>query len=297
MPTRCPGTLGQVLTSNGPTTPATFQDPTGEGGGPHSHPISGVTGLQAALDGKAASNHNHDANYAGLSHAHIISNVTGLQSALDGKAAASHAHATSDVTGLDNALAAKAPLASPTLTGTPTAPTAAPGTNTTQVSTTAFVAAAIAAIPPSGGPQTCKKSADQTFSSATPANVTGMSFPVVSGRYYHFRFVVLFQSNTATVGIGISVTHPGATRFGATVESMIAADGAGGVLQGAVTASDDAVLGTAVAVINTDYLATVEGVFLASANGTLQLRARTETGTTPVIVRQGSVGFLTDMGN
>lgn len=38
-------------------------------------------------------------------------------------------------------LNAKAPLASPALTGTPTAPTAAPGTNTVQVATTAFVLA------------------------------------------------------------------------------------------------------------------------------------------------------------
>jgi hypothetical protein len=37
----------------------------------------------------------------------------------------------------------KAPLASPALTGTPTAPTAEPGTNNTQVATTAFVQAAI----------------------------------------------------------------------------------------------------------------------------------------------------------
>jgi hypothetical protein len=36
-------------------------------------------------------------------------------------------------------LAAKAPLASPTMTGTPTAPTAAAATNSTQVATTAFV--------------------------------------------------------------------------------------------------------------------------------------------------------------
>lgn len=49
-------------------------------------------------------------------------------------------------------LVLKAPLASPALTGTPTAPTAAPGTNTTQIATTAFsaaaIAAAIAALPP-----------------------------------------------------------------------------------------------------------------------------------------------------
>jgi len=37
----------------------------------------------------------------------------------------------------------KAPLASPTLTGTPAAPTAATATNTTQVATTAFAQAAI----------------------------------------------------------------------------------------------------------------------------------------------------------
>lgn len=39
-----------------------------------------------------------------------------------------------------------APLASPSLTGTPTAPTAAAGTNTTQIATTAFVATAISGI-------------------------------------------------------------------------------------------------------------------------------------------------------
>ena len=39
---------------------------------------------------------------------------------------------------------ADAPLASPTLTGTPAAPTAAVDTNTTQIATTAFVKAQIA---------------------------------------------------------------------------------------------------------------------------------------------------------
>ena len=37
----------------------------------------------------------------------------------------------------------KAPLASPALTGTPTAPTASSGTNTTQIATTAFVQTAV----------------------------------------------------------------------------------------------------------------------------------------------------------
>lgn len=75
-----------------------------------------------------------------------LSDQTDLQAELDGKAAAAHSHPQDDITDLVNDLAARAPLASPAMTGTPTAPTAAPGTNTTQVSTTAFVQAAVAAL-------------------------------------------------------------------------------------------------------------------------------------------------------
>ena len=60
------------------------------------------------------------------------------------------------------ALALKAPLASPALTGTPTAPTAVTTTNTTQIATTEFVQQEIAVIPP------------------TPAGVTVISTTVVS---------------------------------------------------------------------------------------------------------------------
>jgi hypothetical protein len=61
-------------------------------------------------------------------------------------AAATHSHAISDVTGLQAALDLKAPLASPALTGVPTAPTAALGTDTTQIASTAFVRAEVAAL-------------------------------------------------------------------------------------------------------------------------------------------------------
>lgn len=59
---------------------------------------------------------------------------------------AAHTHPTSEVTGLDTALAAKAPLVSPALLGTPTAPTATVGNSSTQLATTAFVAAAVEAV-------------------------------------------------------------------------------------------------------------------------------------------------------
>lgn len=62
----------------------------------HTHPISDITGLQAALDGKAS-----------VSHTHVIANVTGLQTALDGKSNVGHTHAITDITNLSTELAGK----------------------------------------------------------------------------------------------------------------------------------------------------------------------------------------------
>lgn len=56
-----------------------------------------------------------------------------------------HSHAIGDVNLLQGVLDAKAALSSPALTGVPTAPTAAAGTNTAQIATCAMVQAAIAA--------------------------------------------------------------------------------------------------------------------------------------------------------
>lgn len=127
----------------------------------HSHAISDVTGLQTALDGKAAASHDHtaaditDSTLAGralLKAADVAAQRTALglgTAALLSStafAAAAHGHAISDVSGLQTALNAKAPLASPALTGTPSAPTAAGGTNTTQLATTAFVQNEIASF-------------------------------------------------------------------------------------------------------------------------------------------------------
>ena len=79
------------------------------------------------------------------------------------------------------------------LTGTPTAPTAAPGTNTTQVSTTAFVTAAVAAVttgfapinsaPLTGVPTAPTATAGTTTTQlATTAFVTG-AISTASGNY------------------------------------------------------------------------------------------------------------------
>lgn len=147
-----------------------------------------------------------------------------------------------------------------------------------------------------GGGSVVKKTGDQTISTATPTNVTSLSFAVVAGRYYRFQFLCIVQSNTLTVGVAATVTTPAFTRFAARVKAPFAADGAGAEWQGDITASGDAVVPTAIAAINTDYILDIEGIIVPSANGTLQLQGRTETGTTNVTFRQGSMGFLWDLG-
>ena len=55
-----------------------------------------------------------------------------------------------ELTAVSNAIASKADINSPTFTGTPAAPTASAGTNTTQLATTAFIKAAIDVLLPTG---------------------------------------------------------------------------------------------------------------------------------------------------
>ena len=75
----------------------------------------------------------------------------------------------SQVTNLTTDLAAKAPLASPALTGTPTAPTATAGTNTTQIATTAFVTAATPASATTTTQGIIQLAGDLTGTATSPA--------------------------------------------------------------------------------------------------------------------------------
>lgn len=102
----------------------------------HVHSIANITGLQDALNGKAAISHSHPtsqitgldtalAGKAAVAHGHSVGDVSGLQSTLNslastdsslqtqinGKAATSHTQAISTITGLQTALNGKMPLA------------------------------------------------------------------------------------------------------------------------------------------------------------------------------------------
>ena len=113
---------------------------------------AGTTASSAAST--ALSSHN-----SATANVHGISDTTALATkTYADNAVATHEADTTNVHGIadtsllatksyvDTADALKAALASPAFTGTPTAPTAAAGTNTTQVATTAFVGTAVSAL-------------------------------------------------------------------------------------------------------------------------------------------------------
>jgi hypothetical protein len=84
---------------------------------------------------------NDKVTYAKMQNVSATSRVLGRKTAGAGDVEELTASDVDTLLGLTASLALKAPLASPALTGTPTAPTAATPTNTTQIATTAFVKA------------------------------------------------------------------------------------------------------------------------------------------------------------
>lgn len=96
-----------------------------------------LSGLVRALGGTIASAWTAGTevarNFTSFDHDRFKENIEDLAT---NKADSADVYTQSEI---DTALALKAPLASPALTGTPTAPTASSGTSTTQIATTAYV--------------------------------------------------------------------------------------------------------------------------------------------------------------
>jgi hypothetical protein len=147
---------------------------------------------------------------------------------------------------------------------------------------------------------TARVTADQTFTTATLANVTNMSFAVASGQDYYFKFIVPFTSAATTTGLGLGLTCPALTGFiAATVTIPRLVDTAGTtpasspVFVGQITSSGDSVVSDASPAITVVNVAIVEGILSnPSASGTLQLQAKTEVAASNIVLKKGAYGEI-----
>lgn len=123
--------------------------------------------------------------YAPIASPTFTGTVSGITKAMVGLANVDN---TSDAnkpvsTAQQTALDLKANLASPTLTGTPLAPTAAPGTNTTQIATTAFTIAEIGARLAAADALVYKGAIDASANPNYPAGDAGDTYRIsVAGK-------------------------------------------------------------------------------------------------------------------
>jgi hypothetical protein len=145
--------------------------------------------------------------------------------------------------------------------------------------------------------QTCRKSADQSFTTQTPANVTDMSFAVAASQDYYFKFVLGVTMGAAR-GVEVALTCPASPTFlvaKADIYGQVTTAGStDAVVGGLITASGGVVSHTPTAGATTSMVV-VEGILSNGVNaGTLQLQASQGNGATAVnvVVKKGSYGEL-----
>lgn len=288
----------------------------GGAGGPHTHEIDDVTGLQAALDGKVAEGdarlsdaraptaHAHDwdaitdkpATFDPSSHAHATSEVTGLDAALASKVDASdarltdartplaHTHATSEIVGLDAALTARE------LTANKGA-----ANGYASLGEDGKVPAAQLPASSGGGMSTLRTTGDQIVNGTAYRDITDLTFPVSSNTDYAFKFYIVFRSTTAT-GFKFAINGPASSTadYFMTYQTVANATTAGVAtwLQGHWVTYDAMTATTASIAAGADLVCMIEGrVKVNGTAGTIAARVGSESANNDLVIQRGSWGF------
>ena len=148
-----------------------------------------------------------------------------------------------------------------------------------------------------GGISTAKQTAQVTNSSnTTPTSITGLSFSLMSGHRYRFKFFVTFRSAATTTGVGFVFTAPAMTAANWKVSIRQAAAGTDQTYEDSTTALTTTLVSASVIAAATDYIAIIEGFCEPSASGTLQLHCRSEVNASTITIQNTGVGSLIDAG-
>lgn len=133
-------------------------------------------------------------------------------------------------------------------------------------------------------------------SDSTLSDITGLSFSLVSGHRYMFKFLVTFRSAAITTGIGFAFSAPAMTaeNWLATIRAGTA--GSDATYQNSSTTLTAVIVSNGLVTLNTDQIAVIEGFCEPSENGTLQLQCVSEVNGSQVTVQNTGVGYLIDAG-
>ena len=134
-----------------------------------------------------------------------------------------------------------------------------------------------------------------TSSTACCVDATGLSFSISSGKLYHFKFLVRWDSTNVNRGIGLTLNGPTTTFLNYDV--IYPTTRTAGVIHNNNAYNLDITTGTTpgIGASPITSLAIVEGLIQPSADGTLIVRFQADNAAAPVTIRANSIGFLTEI--
>ena len=120
----------------------------------------------------------------------------------------------------------------------------------------------------------------------TIQDVTGLSFPVVAGNRYKFRFVIQYTSAATTTGSRWTINGPGITslryrsQYSLTTTSRTFNEG--------LSAYDTPAASNATSAATGSNIAIIEGIIVPSANGNVIARFASEVSSSSIVALTGS---------
>lgn len=122
----------------------------------------------------------------------------------------------------------------------------------------------------------------------TIADVTGLSFPVLAGHKYFFRFVIQYTAAATTTGSRWSINGPGGTmRYRSSYSLTTTSE----TVNSGLTAHDTPAASNASSAATAGNTAIIEGHYEATADGSVIARFASEVASSAIVAKAGSVVY------
>lgn len=125
----------------------------------------------------------------------------------------------------------------------------------------------------------------------TIADVTGLSFPVVTGKKYFFRFLIQYTAAATTTGSRWAISGPGGTmRYRSQYSLTTTSD-----TFNTATAHDIPAASNASSAATAGNIAIIEGFYEATADGAVVARFASEIASSAIVAKAGSIVYYQEV--